>query len=72
MVDDRYLTSVEVLDCFGQTTHVLTLLVDGNVRITMANGTVAIVDAACRTVLTAGVSVHATLLDAAAALSGGP
>lgn len=72
MVDDRYLTSVEVLDCSGQTTHVLTLLVDGNVRITMASGTVAIVDPERRTVLTAGVSVHATLLDAAAALSSGP
>ena len=69
MANEDYLTSVDVLDCTGKTTHTLTLQMDGNVRISMPTGVVAVVDPHRRTVLTCGVEVPSTLLDAAVSLA---
>lgn len=66
---EDYLTSVDVLDCSGRTTHTLTLQIDGTVRISMPSGLEAVVDPTRRLVLTRGVNVPSTLFDAAASLS---
>lgn len=47
---DDYLDTVELIDCSGQVTHRLTLLVDGRVRV-RTGGVEAIVDPASRSVL---------------------
>ncbi|MGY6501934.1 MAG: hypothetical protein ACXIVQ_13715 [Acidimicrobiales bacterium] len=67
---DAHLDSVQLLDCSGQVSHTLTLLVDGRVRIRFA-GREAIVDPRSRRNLTPQVPVHDTLMDSACALAGG-
>jgi len=62
------LHSTTIIDCQGRTTHTLTLLVDGTVRITWAAGTTAIVEPRTGTVLTPGRVVPAELISAAKAL----
>ncbi len=47
---DDYLDSVELIDCSGQVTHRLTLLVDGRVRVRVGEVD-AIVDPSTRAVL---------------------
>ena len=65
---DAYLESVQLLDCNGHTTHTLTLLVDGRVRIRFG-AREALVDPINRTNLTPGVPLSDTLLDAASTLA---
>jgi hypothetical protein len=51
------LASTGLIDCFGATTHTLTLLIDGRVRIRFASGVEADVDPDTGIVLTPGRSV---------------
>ena len=61
-----------LLDCTGQVTHTLTLLVDGTVEVHIsASGVRAVVDPASRTCLTPGVHLHRDLFDACAQLRPG-
>jgi hypothetical protein len=66
---EDYLASVDVLDCTGAATHTLTLQVDGTVRITTPHGVPVVVDPAHRVVLTRGMEVPSTLMDAAVSLA---
>ncbi len=67
---DTYLDSAQLLDCNGQVSHTLTLLLDGTVRIQFS-GREAIVDPRTRRNLTPQVPVHDTLMHAASTLAGG-
>lgn len=66
MAVDRYLRRAELLDCSGQVSHTLTLLIDGLVRIEFANGRTATVDPQTRRNLTPHVPVGPALMDRAA------
>lgn len=59
------LATTSLIDCFGATTHTLTLLVDGRVRIRFASGVEADVDPDTGTVLTPGRTVPDHVLAAA-------
>jgi hypothetical protein len=63
------LITEQVIDCFGQSTHELTLDYDGTVTIRFAtSGVTARVDPALRTVLTPGIVVPDSIMDHAAGL----
>lgn len=42
---DRYLTSVQLLDCHGRVTHHLTLQLDGTVSVRLSASTVTVIPA---------------------------
>lgn len=65
------LASTSLIDCTGATTHTLTLLIDGRVRIRFASGVEADVDPATGTVLTPGRSVPPQVIAAARTLAVG-
>ena len=69
MALDRSLTRVELLDCDGTTSHTLVLELDGTVTVRFRGGHAARIDPRTRTVLTPGMKLPATLLDAACRLS---
>ena len=62
------LASTELLDCHGHTSHTLTSLVDGTVRIRFAAGHEARVDPHRRSNLTPHITVVDSLMDIAASL----
>lgn len=63
------LVSEQIIDCFGHTTHELTLDYDGTVTIRFgSSGMTARVDPAQRTVLTPGMVVPDQIMDLAAGL----
>ena len=62
------LVSTSLIDCTGVTTHTLTLLIDGRVRVRFASGVEADVDPATGTVLTPGRAVPPQVLAAARSL----
>lgn len=63
-----FLTTVQLLDCDGTVSHTLVLQLDGNVTIRFAAGHEVRIDPVRRTVLSPGVVLPASLLDAAAQL----
>ena len=63
------LTSIDLLDCNGTTTHRLQLEYDGRVTIRFVHGPVAVVDPRTRTNLTPHVTVTPSLMDAAVSLN---
>ena len=65
------LTSTSLIDCTGVTTHTLTLLIDGRVRVRFASGVEADVDPGTGTVLTPGRSVPPQVIAAARTLAVG-
>jgi len=69
MAEFAGLVTEQIIDCFGQTTHELTLDVDGTVTIRFASGGVtARVDPTHRTILTPGVTVPDQIMDLAVGL----
>jgi hypothetical protein len=68
---DQLLETVDLIDCSGNVSHTLTLLIDGTVRIDYHRGASAVVDPRTRTVLTPHRIVPQTLIDAACALARG-
>lgn len=72
MADLSGLVSEQVIDCFGQTTHELTLDYDGTVTIRFASsGVTARVDPTTRVTLTPGAVVPDQIMDLAAAIRPG-
>lgn len=72
MADGSGLVTEQVIDCFGQVTHELTLDYDGTVTIRFASsGVTARVDPAHRLVLTPGIVVPEQLMDLAVGLRPG-
>lgn len=73
---DDYLSTVELLDCHGRSTHRLTLLLDGRVRV-RAGAVDAIVDPSTRNVdppacrLGRGEYGHDQVVDAACSMTVG-
>lgn len=63
------LASTSLIDCTGVTTHTLTLLIDGRVRVRFASGVEADVDPSTGTVLTPGRTVPPQVIAAAKSLS---
>jgi hypothetical protein len=62
------LASTCLIDCTGATTHTLTLLIDGRVRVRFASGVEADVDPVTGTVLTPGRAVPEPVIAAARSL----
>lgn len=58
---EALLTSHHVVDCTGQVTHTLTLLVDGTVRIAFAGGRKIVAHPDTHSCLTPGASVPEAL-----------
>lgn len=70
MADSAGLVTEQIIDCFGQTTHELTLDYDGTVTIRFASsGITARVDPIHRTILTPGTVVPDQIMELAAGLS---
>ncbi len=69
MAEFSGLVTEQIIDCFGQSTHELTLDFDGTVTIHFtSSGVTARVDPAQRTVLTPGIVVPEPIMDLAAGL----
>jgi len=69
MADFAGLLTEQVIDCFGQVTHELTLDYDGTVTIRFASsGATARVDPTSRTILTPGTVVPDPIMSLAAEL----
>ena len=68
---DRYLATAELLDCHGRVEHVLTLLVDGRVRV-QRGGSVFVVDPDTGLVDPPGTPVPDPVAHAAGELAGRP
>ncbi|MBM3684471.1 MAG: hypothetical protein FJW83_08015 [Actinobacteria bacterium] len=68
---DHYLSRADLLSCDGTTSHTLLLELDGTVTIHFREGHRARVDPRTRTVLTRGMVLPTSLLDAACHLAGG-
>lgn len=54
---DRLLESHHVVDCTGQVTHTLTLLIDGTVRVAFTGGRALLADPRTRSCLTPGATI---------------
>lgn len=65
------LATTSLIDCTGVTTHHLTLLVDGRVRVRFASGVEADIDPSTGTVLTHGRTVPPQVIAAARNLAVG-
>jgi hypothetical protein len=64
-----HLITEQLIDCFGATTHELTLDYDGTVSVRFVHGGhVVRIDPSTRTVLTPGVTVPDQIMDHAAAM----
>ncbi len=68
---DRYLSTVELLDCSGRVEHTLTLLIDGRVRIRRGPATI-IIDPATGALDPPGAVVPDHVLHAVGELIGRP
>jgi hypothetical protein len=66
---DDHLHSVRLIDCTGQTTHTLTLLVDGAVAVTFDDGSTTVVDPATRAVRPPGRPIPDSLWPEIAAVA---
>lgn len=62
------LVTTSLIDCTGATTHTLTVLIDGLVRVRFASGVEADVDPVTGTVLTPGRTVPEQVIAAARSL----
>ncbi len=69
MADLAGLVTEQIIDCFGQTTHELTLDYDGTVIIRFSgSGVTARIDPTNRTVLTPAIAVPEPIMDLAVGL----
>lgn len=66
---DDHLRTAHLIDCTGRTTHTLTLLIDGAVRVASADGTSTVVDPRTRTVRPPGRPIPEALWPEIAALA---
>lgn len=65
MKTDDYLHQTVLHDCQGRISHILTLLLEGHVRIDFADGRHAVIDPSTRQNLTPQVVVPDSLMDKA-------
>ncbi len=68
MEPQPWMEQVQLLDCSGQVTHTLVLLLDGTVEVRFRSGIRGRIDPRRRCCLTAGVVIPPGLYDAAATM----